>query len=70
MSKADLRWIQRFGNCTKAVGQMTKFIKQDERHEMEALGLNGFNWHTTGSGQTLTSCKATMLHKPELALAA
>ena len=39
MSKADIRWIQRFQNYTKAVGQMTKFIEKGELNEMEEQGL-------------------------------
>lgn len=39
MSPPDIRWIQRFENYTKAVGQMTKFIEKGDLNEMEEQGL-------------------------------
>ncbi len=39
MNRPDLRWIQRFENFTKVVGQMTRFIEKGTLNEMEEQGL-------------------------------
>jgi nucleotidyltransferase substrate binding protein (TIGR01987 family) len=39
MKNQDLRWIQRFENYRKAVGQLTRFIEKGELNEFEEQGL-------------------------------
>lgn len=39
MSEKDVRWIQRFGNYSKALGQLSKFIEKKELNELEKQGL-------------------------------
>jgi nucleotidyltransferase substrate binding protein (TIGR01987 family) len=39
MSDQDIRWIQRFNNFKKALGQLTKFIEKKELNELEQQGL-------------------------------
>lgn len=39
MSPQDIRWIQRFNNFSKALGQLTKFIEKGELNELEKQGL-------------------------------
>ncbi len=39
MNNQDVRWMQRFQNYTKAVGQMTRFIEKGVLNEMEEQGL-------------------------------
>ncbi len=39
MSTQDIRWIQRFNNYSKALGQLTRFIEQGELNELEQQGL-------------------------------
>lgn len=39
MNNQDIRWIQRWQNYAKAVGQMTKFIEKGALNEMEEQGL-------------------------------
>jgi nucleotidyltransferase substrate binding protein (TIGR01987 family) len=36
---ADIRWIQRFENICKALGQLSKFIEKKELSELEEQGL-------------------------------
>ena len=35
----DIRWIQRFNNWTKALGQLTRFLDREELNELELQGL-------------------------------
>jgi hypothetical protein len=35
----DIRWIQRFSNYQKALGQLKKFIDKGELSELEDQGL-------------------------------
>lgn len=35
----DVRWKQRFSNCTKAVNQLTEFIDKGELNKFEVQGL-------------------------------
>jgi len=39
MTTEDIRWIQRFNNFKKALGQLTKFIEKGELNELEKQGL-------------------------------
>ena len=39
MSVQDIRWIQRFNNYNKALGQLRKFIERGELNELEKQGL-------------------------------
>jgi nucleotidyltransferase substrate binding protein (TIGR01987 family) len=39
MSAQDIRWIQRFDNYSKALGQLRKFIERGELNELEKQGL-------------------------------
>jgi nucleotidyltransferase substrate binding protein (TIGR01987 family) len=39
MSEKDVRWIQRYSNYTKALGQLSKFIEKKELNELEKQGL-------------------------------
>ena len=39
MSQQDIRWIQRFSNYKKALGQLTKFMERDSLNELEEQGL-------------------------------
>ena len=39
MPKDDIRWIQRFSNYTKALGQLNKFIEKGKLNEFEQQGL-------------------------------
>jgi len=39
MSAQDIRWIQRFNNYSKALGQLRKFIERGELNELEKQGL-------------------------------
>jgi len=39
MSAQDIRWIQRFNNYNKALGQLRKFIERGELNELEKQGL-------------------------------
>ncbi|MDW8327003.1 MAG: nucleotidyltransferase substrate binding protein [Anaerolineales bacterium] len=39
MSTQDIRWIQRFGHYSRAVGQLRKFIEKKELNELEEQGL-------------------------------
>lgn len=39
MSEKDVRWIQRFRNYSKALGQLSKFIEKKELNELEKQGL-------------------------------
>ncbi len=39
MSEKDIRWIQRFHNYSKALGQLSKFIEKKELNELEKQGL-------------------------------
>jgi len=39
MSEQDVRWIQRFNNYSKALTQLTKFIKKGDLSELEKQGL-------------------------------
>ncbi|MBC7399275.1 MAG: nucleotidyltransferase substrate binding protein [Mucilaginibacter sp.] len=38
-SKEDIRWLQRFANYRKALGQLEKFIVKGELSELEEQGL-------------------------------
>jgi nucleotidyltransferase substrate binding protein (TIGR01987 family) len=35
----NIRWIQRLGNWTKALGQLTRFMDRTELNELEELGM-------------------------------
>ncbi|MBF0205508.1 MAG: nucleotidyltransferase substrate binding protein [Oligoflexia bacterium] len=37
--KQDVRWVQRFNNFNKALGQLTKFIEKKNLSELEQQGL-------------------------------
>lgn len=39
MSQADIRWIQRLNHFSKALTQLTKFIKKGDLNELEQQGL-------------------------------
>lgn len=39
MAKKDIRWIQRYSNFAKALGQLSRFIKKKELNELEKQGL-------------------------------
>lgn len=39
MPQVDVRWIQRFSNYNKALGQLSKFIVKQELSELEKQGL-------------------------------
>jgi nucleotidyltransferase substrate binding protein (TIGR01987 family) len=39
MTGQDVRWIQRFGNFSKALGQLRKFIEKGALNELEKQGL-------------------------------
>jgi nucleotidyltransferase substrate binding protein (TIGR01987 family) len=39
MSEKDVRWIQRYSNYAKALGQLSKFIEKKELNELEKHGL-------------------------------
>ncbi|MDZ7667603.1 MAG: nucleotidyltransferase substrate binding protein [Desulfotignum sp.] len=39
MSEKDIRWIQRFRNYSKALGQLSKFIEKGALNELEKQGL-------------------------------
>jgi nucleotidyltransferase substrate binding protein (TIGR01987 family) len=39
MSAQDIRWIQRFNNYSKALGQLRKFIERGELNELEKQGM-------------------------------
>jgi nucleotidyltransferase substrate binding protein (TIGR01987 family) len=39
MITQDVRWIQRFNNFSKALGQLTKFIEKGDLNELEKQGL-------------------------------
>ncbi len=39
MSNKDVRWIQRFANYNKALGQLSRFIEKGELNEFEVQGL-------------------------------
>ncbi|MEI7674046.1 MAG: nucleotidyltransferase substrate binding protein [Deltaproteobacteria bacterium] len=39
MNTPDIRWIQRLNNFSKALSQLTKFIKKGELNELEKQGL-------------------------------
>jgi nucleotidyltransferase substrate binding protein (TIGR01987 family) len=39
MSEKDVRWIQRYSNYAKALGQLSKFIEKKELNELEKQGL-------------------------------
>ena len=39
MTNQDIRWIQRFNNFSKALKQLTKFIKKRDLSELEQQGL-------------------------------
>ena len=39
MSEKDIRWIQRFHNYSKALGQLSKFIEKGVLNELEKQGL-------------------------------
>lgn len=39
MTTLDVRWIQRFNNYSKALAQLTRFIKRGELNEFEQQGL-------------------------------
>ena len=39
MSEKDVRWIQRFRNYVKALGQLSRFIEKKELNELEKQGL-------------------------------
>jgi hypothetical protein len=39
MSEKDARWIQRFHNYSKALGQLSRFIEKKELNELEQQGL-------------------------------
>lgn len=39
MSGTDIRWMQRFENFCKALGQLSKFIEKRELSELEEQGL-------------------------------
>jgi len=39
MKNQDIRWLQRFENYRKAVGQLTRFIEKGELNEFEEQGL-------------------------------
>lgn len=39
MSTQDIRWIQRFNNFSKALGQLRKFIEKGALNELEKQGL-------------------------------
>lgn len=39
MSAKDIRWIQRLNNFSKALGQLSNFIKKGELNELEEQGL-------------------------------
>ena len=35
----DIRWIQRYSNFKKAMGQLSRFVQKEELNEMEEQGL-------------------------------
>ena len=39
MSETDIRWIQRFCNYSKALGQLSRFIEKKQLNELEKQGL-------------------------------
>jgi nucleotidyltransferase substrate binding protein (TIGR01987 family) len=39
MSVQDVRWIQRLGHYTRALGQLTRFIEKGALNELEEQGL-------------------------------
>ena len=39
MPEKDVRWIQRFRNYVKALGQLSRFIEKKELNELEKQGL-------------------------------
>lgn len=39
MATTEVRWIQRFNNYSKALGQLTRFLQQDELNDLEKQGL-------------------------------
>lgn len=39
MSTQDIRWMQRFNNFSKALGQLRKFIEKGALNELEKQGL-------------------------------
>ena len=39
MAKIDIRWIQRYSNYAKALGQLSRFIEKKEFNELEKQGL-------------------------------
>ena len=39
MNDPDIRWIQRFSNFSKALGQLRKFIEKGALNELEEQGL-------------------------------
>ena len=39
MDQTDIRWKQRFGNYSKAVNQLTRFIEKGDLNDLEKQGL-------------------------------
>lgn len=39
MANADIRWVQRFSNFSKALKQLNKFIEKGKLNELEKQGL-------------------------------
>jgi nucleotidyltransferase substrate binding protein (TIGR01987 family) len=39
MMQEDIRWMQRFANFSKALGQLAKFIEKGQLNELEKQGL-------------------------------
>ncbi|HKJ99339.1 MAG TPA: nucleotidyltransferase substrate binding protein [Desulfotignum sp.] len=39
MAEKEIRWIQRFNNFTRALGQLSKFIQKGDLNELEKQGL-------------------------------
>jgi len=39
MNRSDIRWMQRYQNFCKALGQLSKFIEKKELSELEEQGL-------------------------------
>jgi nucleotidyltransferase substrate binding protein (TIGR01987 family) len=39
MAEKDIRWIQRYSNYSKALGQLSRFIEKKELNELEKQGL-------------------------------
>lgn len=37
--KKDIRWMQRYGNYQKALGQLSRFVQKEKLNELEEQGL-------------------------------